>query len=167
MAAPGDYGAARPARTSLNATAPSDALSELAAVAGSTVTPSAQVPSASKLTTLRSTLPQISEAASLRQADSNRALLLPPCVVLGVTLPLLGLGWFTLERHRVLRDNSLGLALPILLFVSGAIFLGLVAAMLLASPRRGRPGEGVALSGAGRSSNALPRPSSADGSGPR
>ena len=70
-------------------------------------------------------------SASLRQT------LLPSCLVLGLTLPLLAGGWFTLDRFSVLRDNALGLALPITLATLGIAFLA--ASLLLAAQSRRGP----------------------------
>ena len=67
--------------------------------------------------------------------------LLPSCLVLASTLPLLAMGWFTLDRFSVLRDNGLGLFLPIALGVIGLAFL--VATVLLWAqlrPPADRPG---------------------------
>lgn len=136
--APGAIGPRRRTQSPVGVNAPSDALSELAAIAGSTVAPSTQSPSGSSMSALRASMPTFSESAAARQAAANRATLAPPCLTLGITLPLLGIAWFTLERHRVLRDNPIGVGLPILLFVGGAIFLGLFAAMILSDGRRRR-----------------------------
>ena len=55
--------------------------------------------------------------------------------MLGITLPILGIAWFVLDAHRVIRDNPFGVGLPIVLFVVGAAFLAMVAAMLLRAPK--------------------------------
>src|SRR5687767_14122055 len=104
LASPGAYHVKRSSPRSAD-----DALSELAAIAGSTNTPSSAAPSALPMSSFRATAPAVSASASARQAASNRSTLVPPCLVLGVTLPLLGIGWFFLDRHRVLRDNPLGI----------------------------------------------------------
>jgi hypothetical protein len=81
-------------------------------------------------------------AAQRRQrAEVLRQTLLPSTFVLGITLPLLAAGWFALDRFSVIRDNALGIALPILLAVVGAAFLG-VTALLWTQSRRPTPPAG-------------------------
>jgi hypothetical protein len=90
-------------------------------------------------------LKPVYDAAAVRRelqqakAQRLRQTLLPSCLVLGVTLPLLAASWFALDRFSVIRDNSLGLALPISLGVAGLFFLA-ATAMLAAASSRGRAG---------------------------
>lgn len=69
------------------------------------------------------------------RALALRQTLLPSCLVLGVTLPLLAAGWFMLDRFSVIRDNPLGISLPIALALVGLLFLGATALLWMQSRR--------------------------------
>jgi hypothetical protein len=65
-----------------------------------------------------------------------RQTLLPSCLVLGITLPLFAAGWFTLDRFSVVRDNALGIALPVTMAMAGLLFLAATALLAGANSRR-------------------------------
>lgn len=84
---------------------------------------------------LQSALGEAAAARRKARTAAMRQTVLPSCLVLGITLPLLAIGWFMLDRFSVLRDNPLGLALPITLLSVGALFLA-TSLLLIAQSRR-------------------------------
>jgi hypothetical protein len=61
-------------------------------------------------------------AAAVKQREFRNTII-PICLTLGVTLPLLGGGFFLLDPYRVIRSAPVGV--PITMIVAGVVFLGL------------------------------------------
>lgn len=72
------------------------------------------------------------------QAQRLRLTLLPSCLVLGVTLPMFAAAWFALDPFSVVRDNAMGIALPIVLAAAGVLFLAATVLLAAASRRQTR-----------------------------
>jgi hypothetical protein len=98
-------------------------------------------PGLSGMTSLRPVFDAAEVRRQLQRAKAHRLrqTLLPTCLVLGITLPLLAAAWFTLDRFSVIRDNSLGIALPVSLGAAGLFFLS-ATALLATATSRGRAG---------------------------
>lgn len=90
-------------------------------------------PGLSGINALRAPIEAAKVQGELRRAKASRLrqTLLPSCLVLGITLPLLAAGWFTLDRFSVVRDNPLGWVIPAALAVTGLLFIGATALLML------------------------------------
>ena len=132
--------AARPARPAAPASRPAGPTSA-GSPAERTVIPqglSLADPGLSGIPALRPVFDAAEVRRELHRAKVHRLrqTLLPSCLVLGTTLPLLAAGWFTLDRFSVVRDNALGVALPVMLAIAGLFFLVATALLAGASARR-------------------------------